>query len=442
MKRSRELKETRAAKETLMRALINKAEAETRDFTDAENTELEGFKNELRALDAQIKTAETVEELRARNASAHGSGSDSEASEIQKNFRMVEYVRAIADATQGKPLTGFALEVSQEAQNEARAIKGVELSGHGVPAKFLRALKSEKRDMTATGGSGGDQGGVSVQTTVGAFIDGLTDKLVLSSMGTNFMTGLTSNISLPRLNAQAAATWESEVATNDESSPTMEALSLSPKRLGTYVDVSKQLLMQSSMDVERWLINHLQKKVAVKLQSAAINGSGSSNQPTGILNTSGIGSVAGGTNGAAPTYANLVSLEEEVAVDNADFGSLYYLTNTKVRSKLKRTMFDAGSGETVWSKFDKSNPLNGYPAMVTNGVPYDLTKGTASSVCSAIIFGNFSDLIIAQWGGLDLLVNPYTKGKEAEIEVIVNSWWDIGVMHPASFAAMLDALTT
>jgi len=439
MKTSRQLKEERSVLETEANALIETAKKESRSFNAEENTKIVDLETRITKLDDEIRAAESAEKIAARAAGANGS--KGEEKEIQKNFRMVSYINDITRAAQGHPLEGFAREVSEEASKEAREL-GVTIKGHGVPQKFLRSL--ETRDMTATGTTSvtGDQGGMTVQTDVRGFIDGLSDKIIMKEMGATFLTGLVGNLTLPGLDGDATATWESEVATNDESSPTTRKVSMSPKRVGTFIDVSKQLLLQSSWDVEMWMRNRLQLKTAVAVQIASINGSGSSNQPTGILNTSGIGSVAIGTNGGAPTWAHLVKLEEAVAVDNADLGALGYLTNTKVRSKLKQTALDAGSGLFIWSQHEKDAPLNGYKAGISNSVPGTLEKGSSGAVCSAIIFGNFNDLVIGQWGGIDLEINPYTKAKEATVEVVINSWWDIGVLRPESFAACVDAITT
>jgi len=183
------------------------------------------------------------------------------------------------------------------------------------------------------------------------------------------------------------------------------------------------------------------KKVVEAIEDKSITGDGTNDTPTGIINTSGIGSVVGGDNGAAPDWADIINLEKEVAVDNADIGSLAYLTNPKVRAKLKTTALDSGSGLFVWGN-DRSYPLNGYAAGVTTLVPSNLTKGTSSEVCSAIIFGNFADLLIGQWGGMEVLLDPYTKALNYQYQLIINVLADIGVRNAESFSAMLDALTT
>lgn len=153
--------------------------------------------------------------------------------------------------------------------------------------------------------------------------------------------------------------------------------------------------------------------------------------------------MAGGTDGAAPTWANMVALETEVAVDNADVGRLAYMSNAKVRGKLKGTPRTATYGDImIWEPTAGATPVNGYPFHVSNQVSSTLTKGSSSGVCSAIFFGNWADLVYGLWGGLDILVDPYTGGTAGTVRVIALQDVDVAVRNPQSFAAMLDALTT
>jgi hypothetical protein len=154
----------------------------------------------------------------------------------------------------------------------------------------------------------------------------------------------------------------------------------------------------------------------------------------------GIGSVAGGTNGAVPSFANIVALETEVAQDNADIGTLGYLTNARVRGRLKTVEKASSTAQFLWEA--GNTPLNGYRAEVTNAVPSNLVKGSSGAVCSAIIFGNFADLIIGMWGGLDLMVDPYTGSTAGTVRVVTLQDVDIAVRRAESFSAMVDALTT
>jgi HK97 family phage major capsid protein len=183
----------------------------------------------------------------------------------------------------------------------------------------------------------------------------------------------------------------------------------------------------------------LAKIVALAIQQAAINGTGASNQPSGIL-TQVTPSVVGGTNGAAPSWANIIALETAVAVANADVSTMGYLTNAKVRGKLKGAeKFPGTNGQPVYA--DGNLPLNGYAGYITNAVPSNLTKGTSSGVCSALIFGNFSDLIVGLWGATDILVDPYTGGAAGTVRVRVMQDCDVAVRNVESFSTMVDALT-
>jgi HK97 family phage major capsid protein len=185
--------------------------------------------------------------------------------------------------------------------------------------------------------------------------------------------------------------------------------------------------------------NDLAAILGLAIQQAAISGTGLSNQPSGIL-TQVTSSVIGGANGAAPTWANIVQLESDVAVANADVGTLAYLTNAKVRGKLKGTSKVASQNGFIWEAGD--TPLNGYRAAVTNAVPSNLTKGTANGVCSAIVFGNFADLVIGMWGALDLMVDPYTGSTAGTVRVVALQDVDVALRNVVSFSTMVDALTT
>ena len=348
-----------------------------------------------------------------------------------RNFSFLRAINALAYPTDRKAQEAarFEFEVSEA----AAAAMGKESRGIMVPAEVL------KRDLTVGTNTAG---GFTVATDLlsANFIDLLRNKAVVMGLGTQMLTGLQGNIAIPRATGGATAYWVAESGSPTESAAAFDQVTMSGKTVGAFSDISRKLLLQSSIDVEGYVRNDLATVLALAIDSAAIEGTGSSNQPTGILNTSGIGSVAGGTNGAAPTYANIVGLETEVAQDNADVGSLSYLTNTKVRGKLKQTYTNSTYGEIP--VFGADGTMNGYNVAVTNQVPSNLTKGTASSVCSAIIFGNFADLIVGMWGSLDLMVDPYTASTSGTVRVVALQDLDIAVRHPESFAAMKDALTT
>jgi HK97 family phage major capsid protein len=295
-----------------------------------------------------------------------------------------------------------------------------------------------QRDLTVgTAADGGNL--VATNLLTGSFIDLLRNAMVINTLGTKMLTGLVGNIAIPKQSGAGTAYWVAESGAPTESKQAIAQVAMSPKTVGAFTDISRKLLLQSSIDVEQFVQADLATVLGLAIQSVAIAGGGS-NEPSGILDTAGIGDVAGGTNGLAPTWLNMIALESDVSVANADVGTMAYLTNAKVRGVLKGTQkFASTNGAPVWS--DGNTPLNGYRAAVSNAVPSNLDKGTSTGVCSAIIFGNFADLIIGMWGGLDLTVDPYSQSTSGTVRVVALQDVDVAVRHAESFSAMLDALT-
>jgi HK97 family phage major capsid protein/HK97 family phage prohead protease len=304
--------------------------------------------------------------------------------------------------------------------------------------RAMASARLGQRDLlVGTPTAGGNL--VATELLASSFIDILVSTMKVMEMGATMLTDLQGNIAIPRATAGSVGYWVAENTASTESQQAFDQVALTPKTAGAFVDYSRRLLLQSSIAVEAFVRMDIARTIALLIDLAAINGSGASNQPRGILNTVGIGSVAGGTNGAAPTWDHIVDLESAIANANAPSGSMGYLTNSRVRGRLKRTqMFSGTNGMPIWA----GNELNGMRAEVSNQVPNTLTKGSATSVCSAIIAGNWSDLLIGMWGGLDIMVDPYTGGTAGTKRVIALQDLDINVRYPQSFAAMVDALTT
>jgi len=329
----------------------------------------------------------------------------------------------------GREQRGFIVPDSLRANLDPRVLR--------EPQRLVVPVDVLKRDLTVGTATAG---GHTVATDLMAqdFIDLLRNRTVVFARATR-LADLVGNVAIPRQTGGATAYWVTEGNAPTESQQAFDQVTLSPNTVGAFTDFSRKLILQSSMDVEAFVRRDLATVLGLEIDRTCINGSGSGAQPVGILNTTGIGSVAGGTNGAAPTWAHIVTLETEVAQDNADVGSLFYITNTKVRGKLKQTEKASGTAQFVWG--DGAEPLNSYGALVTNQVPSNLTKGTGSGL-SAIIFGNLADLLVGLWSGLDLLVDPYTASTTGTVRVVAMQDIDIAVRHAESFAAMQDAITT
>lgn len=329
------------------------------------------------------------------------------------------------------------LEVLQQPLPGTRMVDGRLMLGDRVLAQ---------RDLaTSTTGAGGAM--VATDLLYGDFITLLRNASMVRRMGARVLSGLVGNVNIPRQTGTTTPGWVAQAGAASESDSTFAVVALSPKTAHTMQDVTRDLLLQGTPAVEGLIRADLIDSMAVQMDFVALHGTGASNQPTGLAATAGIGAVVGGTDGAAPTWDHIVALETAVANNNAAQGSVGYLTNTRVRGKLKRTQkFASTNGQEVWmppmggDEASVMGQLNGYRAGVSNNVRSDLTKGGASGVCSAIFFGNWSDLLIGEWGTAEILPDPLTQAANRIVRMHIYQTVDIAVRRGQSFAAMLDAL--
>ena len=345
-----------------------------------------------------------------------------------KEERKYSLMRAIRGVATGK-FDGLEREVSEELAR----VHGKDARGFYVPHSIF------KRDILTSSPANGSNL-VPEDHLADEFIDALRANLVISGLGARMMSGLKGDVAIPALNAKTSVAFVAENNAPSEGAPTFRQVTMTPKTCVSYVDISRKLMMQSDPSVEQILRQDMTQQFASKIDEVAIEGGGA-NEPTGILGTNGIGSVAIGTNGGAITYASLVDLEREVAIDNALAGNLNYLTNPKVVAEMRQTPRQTSGVEGNFILND-SNTVLGYNVASTTLVPSDLTKGTSSGVCSAVVFGNFADLMIGMFGGLDILVDPYTGSSTGATRIAMYQDIDVAVRHAESFAAIQDVTTT
>ena len=344
--------------------------------------------------------------------------------DAQRSFSIVKFLR---EASEGK-LTGLEADVAEMGAKEYERL-GLTKKGFVLPSAALRASAGQNYTTNA-------DGGYAKSEMAPRYIDGLKERMAVVKLGATVLSDLVG--SLPLVGAGSmTAQWLAEGATASVSKATFARVTMTPHRNAIIGAFSKDLLRQTSIDVEQIVWNKIQQAHAELLESAAIAGTGSSNQPTGILSTSGIGSVAIGTNGGPITWAKVVELESKVNAANGNRGKLAYLTNAKVIGDLK-TIERASNTARFLLEGDR---INGYPIEWTNLVPSNLTKGTSSSKCSAMVFGNFEDLYIGHWGGIDVVVDPFTLAENGDVRIVLNSWDDCVVAEPKSFAAVVDLTT-
>lgn len=357
----------------------------------------------------------------------------------EKSYSMLRGIQACLTGDWSK--AGFERECSQEIARRSK--KSPQGNSFFMPVRDLK-VNYGQRATYAVGAAG--TGGNLVETDLRAedFIDALRNRAVVMQLGAQMLSGLEGNVDIPGQNAVTTTYWVGESGALTQSEATFRQVQLRPKTIGCLSRYSRLTLLQASIDIEQFIRRDFAAQMALGIDLAAISGTGLSNQPTGILNVSGIGAVVGDTNGAAPDWADIVNLETEVAVDNADVNVCSYLVNAKTRGKLKRTeKFGSTNGDPIWEVSGMDGMMNGYRAACSNQVPGNLTKGTGTSL-SAIIFGDFSQLIVGEWGVLEILVNPYGETDYSKGDVAIRAFQtlDIAVRYAQSFAAMTDAITT
>jgi HK97 family phage major capsid protein len=430
-------------KERSERTIALRKEVSTLDTTSAEGrSRLDKISKEIEDNDQVISAEVRRLELAGQKAPALSTSEQRDLGRFDL-AKLVNHLHRNAKGARTEALDGIEAEMIAEGEREARAA-GIQTGGIMLPRMLVRRAASgvEFRDMTATGqtSTAGDQGGMTIATEKRGLLDDFYNASVLRQAGATVLEGLVGNLDLPRLTAGTDPAKKAENSSADEVSPTTAMLSLSPKRLPAYIDISERLLTQSSAAIEAVLRANLTRQMLAVQEVAFFHGNGT-NEPTGLASTSGIGSVAGGTNGLAPTWANIVGLETAVDSNNALLGNLAYISNGQIRGKLKSTAkFSSTDSMTILD--DRAGGLlNGYQNYWTNAVSRTLTKGSSSGVASAIFFGDWSDFYIAYWGGVSLeMVRDKTNAISGLYTLVASSYYDGGAVRPKSFAAMLDAL--
>jgi HK97 family phage major capsid protein len=348
----------------------------------------------------------------------------------QKELKRFSLAKFISEAASVRGLTGFEAEMSQEAEKEMRAC-GKQLTGVGIPSILLGVRTFDNNNVTTA-----TEGKEFQAITEWSYVDALRDAMLGAMLGVIYIPGMQGNARIVKGGGMTAS-WLDEEAQASKQKENFSAIDMTPHGLQILGGYTYDLLKQSALSVERILWDELIRAHAQALDAAIFTGSGSSGQPTGVLNTEGIGSVAGGTNGAAITYANLVKLETAVGNANGLFGRLAYVTNSKVAGAAKSTPQVAGFPRYIM----EDGRANGFDVHVTNAIPSNLTKGNASGVCSAVIFGNWEEVLVPQWGGLDIIVDPFTPKDKRVVEVTAIAYHDVCVRRPGCFAAIKDVLT-
>jgi len=352
-------------------------------------------------------------------------------------------LRAVNAAITGKwDGAGFELECSNEISKRTGRTAS-DAKGFFVPTNLRSAY------TVGTAGAG-TTGGTMVATNLlaGSFIEVLRNKARVMQLGATVLSGLVGNVDIPRQTGQTSTFWVAEGVDTTEAEATFDKVSLAMKSIGTYSLITRNMLLQATPDIDMIARADMLAAMALGIDLAALSGVGTGATPRGIANVSGIGSVVGGTDGAAVSIDNYIDLETKVTSANAPESNLAYLTNAKVVGATKKLKSTTGqylwTGSSLGAQSGTPGEINGYTVARSNQARSNLTKGASNAICSEIFFGAWSELLIGEWGVLEIVPNPYAAEAYKSGGVLLRALQslDIGVRHAASFATMSDVLTS
>ncbi len=359
----------------------------------------------------------------------------------QRSYSLTSALRAAAGETQ----RGFEHEVSDAlAKSTGRSARE-----HGLFIPMNMKMRAGDLDRIASRNglpiatraandtsAGNGNGAATIFTEFVSLIELLRNQVKVRQMGATFLAGLTGNVAFPKQTGATSASWVADNPGADvaDSNISFAQMSMTPKILQASTGFSRLLLQQSSVDVEALIRMDLTAVAARAIDLAALVGTGTNNQPRGILNQTGIGSIV--TAGAALSFDNITEFETQIAEANADvLGTLGYLTTPRVRKKLKNTAELANQiALPIW----QNNEVNGYKADVTNQLPTPLSTGGTPYKQHTMIAGVWSELLIGEWVAYEVVTDPFRLKKQGIIEVTTYDTCDVNVRHPQSFVAATD----
>jgi HK97 family phage major capsid protein len=365
-----------------------------------------------RMSDLEKRTYSVEDRLKPRRVSLPG------VNEEKDSFSFLRAINAIRSGDWSN--AGFEHEVFNETAKRAGSVGTDSAGGYIVPSQFVFEL-----------------------------IEMLRARAVVISMGATVLNDLYgSPLEIPKQTGGATAYWVSENSDITASDMAFGQLSMSPKSVAAMVKLSNRLLKLSNPSAEDMIRRDIVQSLALEIDRAALRGSGQGAEPKGIKNTVGINTVAIGTDGGPFTLDVAADMEGTVEDDNALLGSLGFVWHSKVKRQLKKQKIAQFSGDTagepvILPMSDRNlKDLIGYDFSTSNQIPINLTKGNGTDL-SEVYFGNWQELIIAQWGGIEIMASSETSDafQKNQTWVRVIQEVDIGLRHPESFCLCSDAET-
>jgi HK97 family phage major capsid protein len=350
-------------------------------------------------------------------------------------------------------LDGLEAEIHQELDERRFRLSGRRAKGvmipWDLPVDTVAAEHYRGRALPPAFEGGRETRALTTTTGVGAIptilstdlISILRSRLVCANMGMTILPDMQGLFAIPRQSATVVGSWVAEGTAPTGANQTIDQVAFSPKTSAAFTDYTRRFLEQTAIAPEMFVREDLMNVIARTVELACING-GLVNGPIGVMANAIISAAATpiGATGGNPTWGTFVQMESAVAIANADVGSLGYITNASVRGYTKVAPKITASTFPVFIWEAGAKPLNDYPVGITNLVPNNLVKSTGTNL-SAILFGNWADLVLCLWSGLDVLVDPYTGSSSGTVRVVCMQDADVNVRHPESFNICVDAKT-
>lgn len=411
---SLEIKDAREQLKKRALEIIDTCKKEVRDMTEDESKEIDDLKEKIKEKDEELKSLQarldklSFEEdgedyteddrscVKEDDKENSRNNSKSNIRKMKKNFSLVKAIRSIAN---NQPLDDVTMAVIKAGQEEARK--------SGVNAQGQILLPTEERATVTVSAEGEDV----VATDLFDILTPLRAKNVLVNAGARFLGNLVGNVQVPVM-TKANVTWEGETASAKDGSPTFSHKTLSPKRLTAYIDISKQLIAQDSIGVENAIRNDLVAAINAKLEETLLgDGVGSTTQPAGLFNAITADSVA--------DFGDICDKEAQVEDANV-LGECVYVMSNKAKSAM-RSMLKGTNGTGMVYENGEVDGTKAYNTSNVEGKKY--------------LYGDFSNLAIGSWGGVDLTIDQFTKAADGQIRIVVNMYVDAQVLRPEAFTA-------
>lgn len=389
MRNSLQLNDEKAQLKQKAFEMIEVCKQEIRNFNESELVEFNNIKDKINNINTELRNIESEYSSVSNNTNIKNTKT------MEKNFSLIKAIRSVAN---NKALDTLESAVVEAGANEMRKA-GLNYVGQ------IQLPSTETRAITVT-----DEGEDVVATDLMDIVKPLHAKNVLVQAGAKFVTGLVGDLQYPVMSA-VNTTWEGEVADAKDGSPTFSNVKMSPKRLTCVVPISKQFIVQDSVGAENAIREEIINAINAKLEATILGSeSGTTTQPEGLFySAEALTSVS--------DFAGLTELEGEVEEANV-YGDMKYIVSPKAKSALRNMAKSTKSTQLVY----ENGEIDGTPALCTSNVKD-----------KNIIYGDFSNYIIGQWGNIDLTVDNVTLAAQGQIRLVVNCYFDAKALRPEAF---------